>query len=212
MFRYQPRKYSKQLLNMGIVKIGTLHDFRRNEHRKGIGDSNEGKKDVLWEIKNVFVNKSSDPNAKKLRSWGMAIEDGAQVVINGLITKRSIDHPDCFVFCFSEKRSQLVMKEFEGADACLEIIDLKHFFESLTEILNDFTPVVFQGHFPVKYQSRIEPWNHRDWGNSPALIKEPRFAGQYEHRAIWMPASVSDIQPLIVGDHRLTSFCREVSV
>ncbi len=44
MYRYTNSCYNKLLLNMGCIRVGTLHDFRKSEHKKGIADPQEGKK------------------------------------------------------------------------------------------------------------------------------------------------------------------------
>jgi hypothetical protein len=100
------------------------------------------------------------------------------------------------------------MKQFDGADSCLEIIDVNNFYQMLTATLNSRISVEFKGIHEVKYQNRSESWNGQDWGLHPALIKEPVFEPQAELRAIWQPISNKSIDPVIIGNYRLGSFCR----
>ena len=46
MFRYAARKYNESLIAMGCIRVGTLHDFRQHEHKRGVSDPDEGKKTV----------------------------------------------------------------------------------------------------------------------------------------------------------------------
>lgn len=51
MYRYSLQKFNSSLLNMGEIRIGTLHDFRRTEHTQGIADPKEGKKKISHNIR-----------------------------------------------------------------------------------------------------------------------------------------------------------------
>lgn len=104
------------------------------------------------------------------------------------------------------------MAEFDGADSCVEITNLQFFYEQLTLALNIHVPIVFRGLFKVSYQLREEHWNGQNWGAHPALIKEPVFRNQHEIRAVWTPRFKEHIEPLVVGNYRLTQACQEVHV
>ena len=212
-YRYSEKRFNHLLLNMGIVRVGTLLDFRRAEHRKGIADPQEGQKKVNKDIDRLFVSGAEDPNARMLEAFrAIKLGPGSGVSLENVRLSKSFDHPDCFVFCSSAKRSRAVMEEFESADSCVEVFDAPLFYRELTRALKSHTPVVFRGLFPVTYQPREEAWNGRDWGHHPALIKEPIFSQQFEVRAVWTPRFGQAISPLVVGDYRLTAACREANV
>lgn len=42
MYRYSRKCYNDLLLNLGGIRVGTLHDFRRSELGAGISDPEEG--------------------------------------------------------------------------------------------------------------------------------------------------------------------------
>ncbi len=213
MYRYSVSQYNAQLLNLGIVRVGTLHDFRKSEHARGIGDPQEGKKRVKKDIEHIEVDGPNDPNAGMLEMFGaIRLGPGAGVTLRNVRLVKSFDHPNCFIFCTSKRRSAKTMAEFDGADSCVEIFDIERFYSLLTYALNLITPVTFRGLFDVVYQDREEDWNGKDWGHHPARIKERHFLPQYELRAIWEPKYGQVIEPTLVGHFRLGQFCRLVQV
>ena len=58
--------------------------------------------------------------------------------------EQSFDMPDCFVLCTSKICSKEAMSQFEGADSCVEIVEIESFYRVLTETLNYIIPVIFQ--------------------------------------------------------------------
>ena len=198
---------------MGIIRVGTLHDFRRSEHKRGITDPQEGKKIVGTRLKVKEVVGPDAPGADTLARFGLhIIGPDARVITGGGRFQRAFDAPDCFVLCASTRRSASTMRHFEGAETCVEIVDLDGFFVSLTNSLFPRVPVRFAGIHQVMYQVRDEDWNGNNWGTHPSLIKEPIFFPQCELRAIWEPEVALPIWPIILSDYRLTRYCRLVDV
>ena len=198
---------------MGCLRVGTLHDFRRQEHRDGISDPQEGKKTVAWPIEKVLATGINDPNSHKLSQFGI-MTGPTEVQFENITIARSFDFPDCFLYCMSHECSRVVMRQFAGADSCVEIINPNGFFQALTEVLNEHIPVTFQGIHECQYQERTEEWNHFDWGTHPAIIKEPipRFIAQKEIRALWFPRYIQNIEPMNIGFYQLARFCNHVIV
>ena len=220
MYRYSKEKYGLSLLSLGIIRIGTLHDFRQTEHGQGIADPNEGKKTVSHHIHDLHIPDSNDPkclgtmDARALGEFN-AVQLGPNckdITFENVTVSKTFDQPDCYVLCFSENNSKRTMKEFEGADSCIQVIDERLFFVHLTDALNSVTPVNFRGVHKVIYKPREEQWNGANWGNHPALIKEPEFGQQFEIRAIWTPTRNQAIQPVIIANHKLVGTCSRVSV
>lgn len=221
MYRYAKREYSKRLLMMGSVRIGTLHDFRRSEHKRGIADPGEGHKRVSHCQESLLhISDSTDPalqaskDFRAFRHFGV-LASSAKLIdaeFGYNVFHKKINAPDCFVFCSSGTLSRDTMREFEEADSSVEIIDIDRFYALLTGALNAVRSVTFCGIHAVRYQDREEIWNGRDWGHHPALIKETKHRGQAEIRAIWEPLSSAPIQPIITGDYRLGAVCREVAI
>ena len=58
-FRYGKHKCVDSLLSDGNIRIGTLSDFRNEEHKDGITDKMEGRKTVSHEIQNAIFGPGS---------------------------------------------------------------------------------------------------------------------------------------------------------
>ncbi len=214
MYRYSAEKYNQSLLKMGGIRIGTLHDFRKTEHKQGIADPQEGKKKVTHYIDHAVVNNTDDLHGKAATEFNVINLDkgNANVSFKNCTFSKSFDEPDCFILCVSSEKSKKVMTEFEGADSCIEITNQNSFFQQLTNTLNLFTPVIFRGVHKVIYKNKVEAWNGSDWGHNPAVIKELEFKGQYELRAIWQPSFNQKISPIIFLNYNLISSCRKISI
>lgn len=217
MYRYSMDEHNASLLAMGRIRVGTLHDFRNSEHKKGIADPQEGTKEVSHFIdyfqadKSFNQDASSCIHARAMSVMGLEFKN-SNITVNNVKMSRSFDQPDCFVFCTSLFRSRETMNEFEGANSCIEITNPEAFYTLLTETINAETPVEFRGVHKVTYQDRSERWNGRDWGNHPALIKETEFKKQVEIRAIWEPRFRQQINPIIVANYELSIHCRAATI
>ena len=211
MFRYSQRKFCQSLLRMGTLRVGTLHDFRRSEHKQGIADPKEGRKEVFHEVGYAKITDLSHPDVRAATEFGVFDfgEGPLNVTLSDVTFARTFDHPDCFILCSSSSLSTAMFQEFEGSDACIRIADLEGFYGAITETLNSITPVVFHGVHKVRYQTRKERWNGESWGSHPALIKEFEFANQHEIRAIWQPKFNQSIEPLIITNPAIGAACRE---
>lgn len=220
MFKYLPKSYADLLLTMGVLRVGTLHDFRRQEHGRGIADVDEGRKAVRHTINHLTVRDVTDPqfrtsvHARAMEAFrAIRIGPGVRnVTLKNVRFTQHIDVPDCFIYCTSSLNSRAVLAEFAGAQTCVEIIDPQRYFKTITEALDAHTPVVFRGIFEVKYADREERWNGQDWGDHPAMIKPPSYRQQRELRAIWQPRRKDPIKPVNIGHMDLPRFCRRVAL
>lgn len=216
MYRYSARQFNELLCIMGCIRIGTLHDFRKSEHKRGIADAKEGKKNVSHIVNHARIDGSSNQehlDVRAVKEFGVVkVEGGGSVILENCILSKSFDEPDCFILCTSKAKSKKTMQQFEGADSCLQIFNPELFYQLLTETLNSITPVDFRGVHEVIYQGKEEVWNGRDWGHHPALIKEPEFRPQEELRAIWQPRFKQGIAPQKLCNYKLGTCCRFVSV
>lgn len=209
VFRYSSKKYNDALLALGNVRIGTLHDFRRDEHKKGIADVNEGKKKVSHHIPYANSQEGDSIHITALKEFGVIdLQSGINAVFDNCSMEQEFNHPDCFVHCASFQYSFQAMSQFEGADSCVEIPDAVALYQRLTQTLHSIVPVRFQTLTKVRYMERYEDWNGRDWGVHPALIKEPIFTPQVEVRAIWAPMFSGEISPIVINDIGLLQFCK----
>ncbi|ENM5895605.1 hypothetical protein NTH50_003780 [Vibrio mimicus] len=213
MYRYSNSQFSHLLTVFGGVRVGTLHDFRKSEHKKGIADPKEGKKRVEHRIDKETVV-LGDPTSKSARASEVfnAVGGNGVVSFENVVFSKEFDSRDFFILCSSYEKSISVMNEFEGADTCVQIQDPFKFYNELTVLLNSVTPVVFLGVHQVTYKDRIEQWNGTSWGADPTLIKEPEFVSQKEVRAIWAPKFNQPIEPQILASIKLGQACRKVAI
>jgi hypothetical protein len=215
LYRYGKREYAQEFLERGRLRVGTLHDFRRSEHKRGIADPQEGKKRVSHII-NTSVGYDRDdasPDRRALEVFGvLAPGSRLQAMFVDCTVSRNIDAPDCFLLCMSETLSNETMAEFDGAESCYQIVNRERFAQILTEEINRHVPVDFRGVHRVKYQERAERWNGLDWGKHPALIKELAFRGQSEIRMMWVPKRPGPIEFFYVEAPELAKCCVEVAL
>lgn len=218
MFKYAPSRYNALLVTMGCLRIGTLYDYRKAEHKRGIADPMEGKKQVSHHVRSLHIADSNDPSVRQSKDFraleafnAFRIENSRNIRIENISVVQQFDAPDCFVYCLSSTRSTHMYQEFEGSDSCVEIIDPEAFFRYISVSLNALTRVTFRGIHRVTYSSKEEQWNGRDWGTHPALLKEPSFRGQAELRAIWTPNFERSIEPTIIGNIQIMAACKTIS-
>ena len=219
IYRYTKREYAKGLLSLGTLLVGTLHDFRREEHKAGIADPMEGRKTVRHKIDKLFMQTGEDTHSPKSKDEealeAFSANDfgpGITLDIENVTLKQEFDKGDCFVLCMSHCLSRETMSEFEGADSCYEIHEPNRFFRVLTETLATHHPVEFMGAMGVEYQERSKEWTGKDWGVDAALVKEPKFRLQYEVRAGWKSLNGNPIKPILLVHKDLGKHCRIVEV
>ncbi len=213
MYRYSNSQFSNLLTVFGGIRVGTLHDFRNSEHKKGIADPQEGKKTVEHRIGNetITLGDRSSKTARAAEDFNI-IGGSGSVSFENVTFAKQFNSPDFFVLCSSYEKSTSVMSQFEGADTCVQIHNPMVFYSELTTLLNSVTPVVFLGVHRVTYKERVEMWNGTSWGADPTLIKEPEFSLQKEVRAIWAPKFRQSIEPQILGSVRLGRACRNIAI
>jgi hypothetical protein len=114
MYRYSPQRYNSSLLTMGVIRVGTLHDFRRTEHNKGIADPQEGKKIVSHRIDQLHISDTEDPNIKSnidvraLEAFrAIKMSNSKNITFRNVTVCQSFDEPDCFILCTSKICSDL---------------------------------------------------------------------------------------------------------
>ena len=214
LYKYAPQRYNDSLISLGNLRVGTLHDFRNTEHRKGVGDASEGKKDVTYTIDKLDEVGIRGEHAHAMKMFGaIYCDETSSVNADGLKMGQSFDSPDRYVLCLSYERSSNVMASLDGADSCLELVDPDGFINRLTKTLNSIAAVELVSRFQVvTYQARVEVWNRSDWGNDPVYIKGVEYKQQKEVRAVWVPKYKGAITPVNLNDIELVNFFKFVDV
>lgn len=214
LYRYSSSKHNEALLSRGSVRVGTLFDFRKLEHKEGISDPQEGFKKVSHHVSLATGEVAGSVDRQALKAY-KAVEfssDAKGAMVKNCLLVREIAEQDYYIHCTSDSLSKETMASFEGADSCVEIFDPVGFYQRLTNVLMALGHVTEAKFFDVTYKPREEAWNKIDWGMSPALIKEEIYSVQSEFRTIWYPGSTSPLEPIILEDFELTKFCREVDL
>ncbi|MCK1789664.1 hypothetical protein [Pseudomonas violetae] len=217
LYRYSEKKWSNALIERGSIRVGTLQDFRKTEHKPGISDPFEGTKRLLHEIDDWDlddeVNGSPSYHAKATELMGMFSigPNTGGIRFTGCSSERVVEVPNCFIYCTSHRLHKDVMSQFEGADSCVEIYRLQNFYECLTAAINKRVPVRWGGLRDVRYASRTEICNGNDFGETPTWLKGEDFAGQYEARAVWHPMNPHEpLEPFAMEIPELSRFCRKI--
>lgn len=213
VFKYGEFVWNDLLVSNGGVRIGTLRNFRKDEHKRGVADAMEGIKSIYHGIDHYDsgrpfgIDHAAIQNLSPFRSAG-----GAQFSVSDLTIERQFEAPDCYLHCTAHSLSKEVLAQFEGADSCVEIFRSAAFYKKLTEVINKKTPVHFFGLHLVRYAKKREAFSGEGLGIRPELIKEPEFSPQCELRAIWIPKSKKKIEPFDLEDKSLRKFCRMVEI
>lgn len=211
-FKYLSSKYAPGLLLNGSTRIGTLHDYRREELGRGIYDPNEGRK-RLYHQKTHFTVTAGTPEGDSMKHMGFDLAGDAKLKVDGIKMVREIDHPDLYVWCCASTLDAEISTSLEGAEVCVEIADLGGFFREMTAAINTVRSVKFLGMQEVQYLPVDQPWNGVDLGLSAAFSKEPgAYGAQREIRGVWAPLDDDPIAPFILESSDLSRFCREVEI
>jgi len=216
MYRHNSKKYNDLLFNLGILRVGTLYDFRKSEHKKGISDSKEGIKTIIHSgsIHIDSTENLDDSQKNMLKGFeelnAIRIEGNCKnITINNCHASKQVNSDNYFILCIALKSD--LEGEFEGYDSCYEISEQDFFFNEITYRLNKIIPVKFLGCFQVIYRDREEKWQENGNKLHPALIKELEYKGQYEVRAIWEPLNKNiKIEPIILGSYKLGKYMKRV--
>ncbi len=190
-YKYMKKQHALALINLGVVRIGTLFDFRRTEkHGTRMGDADEGKLIYRFPAPPEGITLTADtqtPLIRRLFEFG----EGASLTLRngGFRYRESVG--DCYVFCITDRLDRTLAQEFE-CDTCVWIHSADRFFEALSAIVQ----ARFVGLFRCSYQTRVR--DHSRWGHDdvhPALVKDPSYGTQHELRAVWLPLNSPEIHP-----------------
>lgn len=198
------RDHASRLLSEGILRVGTLHEYRNVEkHGDRIGDAREGSKGAVLTVPRLEARLKKDlPEFIRDR---IKIGPGKVTFINSsfLVTEES---PDFYIYSTTNIYDKNAMLEL-GYDACVRLDDPVNFFRALSHTLRH--KGAYQGLFSCIYMPRdLPPDKQHDI--HPALIKDPTYEIQQEHRAIWRPVSLHP-RPVIVACRKARNYCSRVA-
>lgn len=201
LFKYMRRAHAHRLVAEGIARIGTLYEYRDIErHGEIVGDHTEGTKSAAMLVPYLEIRKQEDVPAFVRDRFKIGPNTTVKLVNSKFVV--SEESPNYYVYSLAAEYSPAVMKEF-GYDACVRIDDPSRFFSALSRCFRHHG--TFLGVFACVYMPREVPHTEQHQVH-PALIKEPRYAGQMEQRGIWEPMA-RNIRPQILKCRRIVRWC-----
>lgn len=188
-YKYTKAEHVKSFIERGSFRVGTLVDYSSEKYTTGTRDPYEGTKTLFRNVRDEEWDASNVPDiARGVIGFG---KHGSGR-IKGLTLEQVQVSENLFVFCVSTRFDETLIPEFEGADACYEILAPGRFISDAIEAMRPFGD--FVGVFECVYHGR----RHEEGTNflPPLLLKEPGQQHQQEVRIVWRPK----ITPLTV-DH-----------
>ena len=203
LYKYMKKEHAESFIRDGDLQIGTLYYYRSIE-KPGIGDKDEGTKDIYC---NDLVVDSQNPNTppEMLKKIGVDVDETSRFHAEHSYFRRREDSPDCYVFCTSEEYSTDLMREFDS-DACVQIDQPRMFFRAITKCL--FNRGLIRPRCLADkciYTDRSQYYLEADEVH-PTFIKAPCYEHQKEVRTVWIPRE-SKIEPIILRCRPVRKFC-----
>lgn len=206
LYKYLPKQYANNMMNLGQIRIGTLLDFQdEKSYGSVIGDQTEG-------YRQVSVGDRSGGEAVNGQVGGVTFENFS-FKGGGMTIRQSVQH-DYYVYCTSYDRDIAIQNAF-SVDAAVEIFDVEGFFRSVTEQLKALKYTSDNG-FLQKciYEDKqvyIAPQKGKVNYNHPVTPvwrqKEVKYAYQKEVRALWTPTNPK-LVPIAIEVPDISNFCR----
>lgn len=211
IYKYMKKRHAVAFFKEGLIRIGTLYDFRQEEkHGEEIGDKDEGTKTLTTD--DYHVIDTSHPET--IPAWlgadfakAFKLQDGARLQIHARDgVHLRLTAPDQYVFCASHELDGALIRNGEY-ECCVKISNPLGFFGALTQKLKH--KATWLGIGMCIYRPRLI-LGHEDIGLEPSLIKEERYAHQKEVRGIWEACS-EEISPIIIKAKKARHFCEIIN-
>lgn len=138
LYKYINNEYAEKFFSSGLVRIGTLYDYRKNEiYGPQISDKDEGIKSTYINDDKMVWEKPED--VPEFARDIFNLESGLKVNLYGSggnirIVKKYVS-PDCYIYCVSETFDKNMMRRL-GYDTCIEINDPINFSIAFSKCLN----------------------------------------------------------------------------
>lgn len=209
IFKYGKREHIESLISDGIIRIGTLFDFKNEEvHGQEIGDQKEGKLRIQGDI----INNGPASNLARYQIL-RGFVDGEGFVGRVVITDSDIVSPDLFIFSSASGFSVDALKRWyrdpkAKYDACCRISSARLFCKALSRAIEH--KAKFEGMVEVTYYDNSTPVDvHSPVAQlHPAQIKGGVNYGHHrEIRAAWKPFGTAAIEPENLTVPDLVPYC-----
>ena len=188
-YKYLKHEYLQKFFASGVIRIGTLFDFRNEEmHGTQIGDDEEGVKSANKVI-NWFGGPKDQPEFDK--KFINVQED--YVRITNISVREETRSDNLYVFSVSGTFSLEIMKKMNPEyDACIAIEKPKRFFQAIAIRMKS------RAHHSVfgrcVYSNRHMPHDQQHQAH-PGWLKDPEYEYQDEYRLL-MTTKLNEIEPI----------------
>lgn len=223
IYKYLKRLHAETMVNDGIIRIGTLQDYRKEEkYGTAIGDSQEGVRTT-----NIPIGATGSLHvdgaliAGNLFSNCRFVGNGANVMAFSINERAS----QYYIYCTSLSLDKKVMADFE-ADACVLIRDPASFFREITRALlmqakvHKVENTLGYSAAPCVYSSKQEVIRHNGtvWGAvqspfpcSQIIHKPKKYISQNEVRIAWQPKGTNP-EPFLLTCEGIKSMCEIIEL
>ena len=213
IFKFAESKFSKEFIDKGQIKIGTLYDYRNEEKYSGkICDNKEGNKTISVRIENVSTK------GNEFLKHGIPMGGDGNIKLSNSTITLDLNSKNCYIYCTaSELLSDTLIQYFEedGYDSCVMITQPNEFFKELDKSFEFGTFINF---FSCLYGSRNINLNWEQdkeyikvLKSFPASILKPKeYFHQREIRAILSP-NTDSIKPEIIEIPSLTKYLIDIN-
>ena len=214
MFKYSKKAHIDKLLNKGIIRIGTLHEYRDSKYEEGIQDNKEGLKNVNVSVKRLDLA-SRDPATRRVLNnyLGGRIFGEGVLIMEGdspMFTKE-VSSDNHLVFCASFEHTPLVLEKFKY-DAGVNITHPDNFIKLISTKLKQTHNAKLVYFDKIEYKKKEEEWNHVNYGQNPMFFKDESFSYQNEIRAIWNIPNHTELKPQILRIPELKEYCELIDL
>lgn len=189
LFKFMSGQYAEALLAKGVIRLGTLFDFRRVEnHGHMIGDDAEGKFSTLIESSQGF------DLSPEFQNTFLDITGSTNVTISNS-TFTTVD-PNCHVYCLS-MTDDCLSSGTEEYDVTLQLVDPSTFLAHMTYLITER----FGAQPSIQYGKCIylpQPLDHRYFQKyPPSFVKSMPYVKQQEFRFCFHTKQSGELNPEI---------------
>jgi len=183
LYKYLKKEFAKKLIEEGVIRIGTLHEYRKYEdtdrERK---DQLEGTTSSFTEVTEPVIATNQDEVPGAYSGFIKVEKGGTLKILSGSADIIKV-HVDVYMYCLTQAFSYKQMKDFQ-CDSCVRIDNPKAFIDTITDCINEYTTGdVFGG--KCCYSSRRQEYGQSECVTPPYLIKDPSYSKQKEFRLVW---------------------------
>lgn len=204
LYKYMKLEHAMGLVRKGILRIGTLYDFKNHEkYGPSVGDKDEGKRITYSEDE---TDLSRPETVSPFLRKHIRAEEGKYWKLSNIRSQVTDKSQNYYIFSVSEEYSHDIMRRM-GYDSCVRIDEPEMFFGTIGGWLYKEGKFKEKGFIAARcvYEDRSQHYSKTNRPH-PAVLKDPRYSYQKEIRAIWTP-STSEIEPFNIQCYQAREYC-----